>query len=144
MRALKCEASFTTETRCLNPRLPSCSHRHTFKGYVSCSQVLLPIAAEYALCKMFPLSHVVVSAGSRVPDKGLPGDAGPEAQVACRRTQSLTQLPQRSGEGGGCNLMVGHSLPAGLTPHKAAAQPCGATAFFPCPHGAGDGCSGLS
>lgn len=97
--------------------------------------------------------RVVVSAGSRVPEKGLLGDGGSEAQVACRHTQSMTQLSPEEREGRRLQPH-GWALPpcwerhsphstAGLTPHKAAAEPCGATAFFPCPHGAEDGYSGL-
>lgn len=99
---------------------------------------------------MSPLSHVCRGV-SRV--LGAEGGAprrwrlrGPGTQKACPSS------PQRSREGGGCNLMAGHPLPAGrdeapstagLTPHKAAAQPCEATAFLPWPHGAEHGCSGF-
>lgn len=45
------------------------------------------ISAEYALCKMFPLSHACEGLSgpraveSRVHEKGIPGDGGSEAQL---------------------------------------------------------------
>lgn len=59
---------------------------------------LFQLKMRFAKCSLCAM-RVVVSAGSRVPEKGLLGDGGSEAQVACRHTQSMTQLSPEEREG---------------------------------------------
>lgn len=109
------------------------------------------ISAEYALCKMFPLSHACEGLSgprtveSRVHEKGIPGDGGSEAQLGLWvHTKHDPALHRGAGKEATATSWLGitsllgktqHHSPAGLTHHKAAAEPCVATAFLPCPHG---------
>lgn len=109
----------------------------------------LTISVEYALCKMFPLSHAchgvsrLPAAGSQVGEKGLPGDRGSEARLGLSANtkhdpalSSAVEQEATTSRGWAlppCWARHSHQAMAGLPLHTAAAERRVAPAFLPYP-----------